>query len=301
MLVDIYFGLFKVKEVHAIKKSMTKLFEILLDRIAPPSVTFTLTEHEEEDKVTLVLMESQTNLVLEHQETVSQIMTPAQPNLEAASDMKTTLERIEMFSTSSNLKIPRVVEREMDEAPVNQIRADTAVSVASSVTASAKKAPSTTSSANAPQGKGKESGTEIPNPVTPIVRKNVVNKNTDIVTKVSAPYKEMGTPVVMSQESTQVTKADNMFNLGTMPASDDTELQNLDTSTVGLNRTVIDLTGTTSKIHGNEQGIKGIPEKGVMATSIEVNDNAQKTATDDFVPITRNQSQQHHGKNERWE
>ena len=37
LLVDIlYFGLFKIKEVHNIKKSMTKLFAILLDRIAPP-------------------------------------------------------------------------------------------------------------------------------------------------------------------------------------------------------------------------------------------------------------------------
>ena len=68
MLVDIYFGIFKVKEVQDIKKSMTKLFAILLDRIAPPSVTFTLTEQEE--KVTLVLNKAQIN-----KETGSPIMT----------------------------------------------------------------------------------------------------------------------------------------------------------------------------------------------------------------------------------
>ena len=74
----------------------------------------------------------------------------------------------------------------------------------------------------------------------------------DIVTKMPAAYKETETLAVMSQESTQVTKDENLFNLGTMQASDDTEIQNLDTSTVGLNRTVIDLTGTPSQIHGNE-------------------------------------------------
>ena len=73
MLVDIYFGLFKIKEVHDIKKSMTKLFAILLDRIAPSSITYTLTEQEE--KVTLVLNEAHTN-----QDTGSQTMTPGKTN-----------------------------------------------------------------------------------------------------------------------------------------------------------------------------------------------------------------------------
>ena len=79
MFVDIYFGMFKVKEVHAIKKSMTKHFTILLDRIAPPSVTFTLTEQE--DKVTLVIKEAQDN-----QEARSQIMTPRKPDMEEAGE-----------------------------------------------------------------------------------------------------------------------------------------------------------------------------------------------------------------------
>ena len=46
MLVDVYFGMFNIKEVQAIKKSMTELLMILLDQIAPPSITFTLTEKE---------------------------------------------------------------------------------------------------------------------------------------------------------------------------------------------------------------------------------------------------------------
>ena len=79
---------------------MTKLFAMLLDWIAPPLVMFTLTEHE--DKVTLVIKEAQVN-----QETRSQIMTPAKPDMEEAGEMDATLERIEIFSSSSNLKIPR--------------------------------------------------------------------------------------------------------------------------------------------------------------------------------------------------
>ena len=40
-----------------------------------------------------------------------------------------------------------------------------------------------------------------------------------------------------------------------MPASDDTEIQKLDTSAVGPNLSVIDLTGTPSQLHGNERRV----------------------------------------------
>ena len=56
MLVDVYFGVFKVKDIDRIKNSMTDLLRILLDRIAPPTVQFDLTEND--DKVTLVLKEN---------------------------------------------------------------------------------------------------------------------------------------------------------------------------------------------------------------------------------------------------
>ena len=54
-LVNIYFGLFKVKDISKIKTSMTELLRILLHKIAPKTVDFTLTEQE--DKVTLVIQE----------------------------------------------------------------------------------------------------------------------------------------------------------------------------------------------------------------------------------------------------
>ena len=37
-LVNIYFGLFKVKDISKIKTSMTELFRILLTKIAPPLI-----------------------------------------------------------------------------------------------------------------------------------------------------------------------------------------------------------------------------------------------------------------------
>ena len=54
-LVDIYFGLFKVKDISKIKMSMTELFRILLTKIAPSSIKFTLEEHD--DKVILTMKE----------------------------------------------------------------------------------------------------------------------------------------------------------------------------------------------------------------------------------------------------
>ena len=56
-LVDIYFGLFKVKGIIKIKTSMTELLRILLTKITPTSMKFTLTE--DNDEVTLVIKEAQ--------------------------------------------------------------------------------------------------------------------------------------------------------------------------------------------------------------------------------------------------
>ena len=55
-LMDIYFGLFKVSKI---KTSMTELFRILLTKIAPSSIKFTLEEHDE--KVTLTMKEVSEN------------------------------------------------------------------------------------------------------------------------------------------------------------------------------------------------------------------------------------------------
>ena len=116
------------------------------------------------------------------------------------------------------------------------------------------------------------------------------------------PDKETDTEAVMSQESTQVNKDGNLFNLGTMPASDDTEIHNQDTSTVGLNRAVIDLTGTPSQIHGNKQSDMGKPENPVKVTGntystykekivgdmvIEEKGKGLKITSDDFLPIKK--------------
>ena len=46
-LVNIYFGLFKVKDISKIKTSMTELLRILLNKIAPETVDFTLTEQDD--------------------------------------------------------------------------------------------------------------------------------------------------------------------------------------------------------------------------------------------------------------
>ena len=56
MLVNVYFGMFKVREVNKIKNSMTELFLIFLDRIAPTSLAFNLREHD--DEVTLTITDS---------------------------------------------------------------------------------------------------------------------------------------------------------------------------------------------------------------------------------------------------
>ena len=99
MLVDIYFGMFKIKDVHAIKNSMTKLFRTLLEQIAPPLTTFMLTEHD--DKITLVIRDIQENQVPQ-----LQFMTPAKSTMDTAGAMDATLEWIEMFSALSNFTIP---------------------------------------------------------------------------------------------------------------------------------------------------------------------------------------------------
>ena len=110
--------------------------------------------------------------------------------------MDATLERIENFSSSSNLKIPRA--KDTDRVPVHQVRADTATSVASSVTVSARKAPSITST----ETKQKESRQDTPTPVTPNVRKTMlVNENMEFVTKTPAVQKETETKAVMPHES----------------------------------------------------------------------------------------------------
>ena len=106
----------------------------------------------------------------------------------------------------------------------------------------------------------------------------------------------------MSHESpTQVNRDGNLFNLGMMPASDDTEIQKLDTSAVGLNRTVLDLTGTPSHIHGNEQrdmeefgntgGITGntystYKEKVAGGAVIDQTDKDTKIISKELKPIT---------------
>ena len=302
-LVDIYFGMFKVKEVHAIKNSMTKLLRILLDKIAPTLVTFTLTEQD--DEVTLVISEAKVQ-----QE--PQVMTPVQQQKGAATeDMDETLERITQYSVASNLMPSQTTATGMEVAPVNQVQAGIATSVASSVTVSARKASSTTSSVNTPQSKAKTKGTIIPNPVTPTVSKKIINENlenvnlenvnVEDVTKMPPASKVTEVGAVMSQESTQVNTDGNLFDLGTMPASDDTEIHKQDIASMGLNRTVIDLTGTPSHTHGNEQrgtlgnsgeseGVTGniyssYKEKLVGETVLEEKDKRSKTTSDDFVPV----------------
>ena len=220
--------------------------------------------------------------------------------------MDATLERIEIFSTSSNIVISRAeIEEEKDTAgvPVNQVRTDTATSVTSSVTASARKAPSIASTVNTPQSKQKDTEADVPNPVTPNVRRTVTNEGIEFVTKMPVIHKESETQVIKSQETTAQTHDDeNLFNLGTMPASDDTELQNMDNSLVRLNREVLESTGILPQIHGNHDGdveksVIPAHNPGTARSSykdivsgdtapIQAVENS-KEPNDEFVPITK--------------
>ena len=100
MLVNVYFGLFKVKEVDKIKSSMTDLFQILLDRIAPPTVKFDLTENN--DKVTLVITKNSVGSPLNQKE--SAVQQEAHCELETTDD---TIEWIATYSAASNIQLSR--------------------------------------------------------------------------------------------------------------------------------------------------------------------------------------------------
>ena len=103
-------------------------------------------------------------------------MTPVQPNTAATGTMDEVLERIAQYSAASNLTLLCTTETGTEVAPVNQVQADTATSVASSITISARKASSTTSLANTLQSRKKESRTDVPKPVALNVMKKVLGK-----------------------------------------------------------------------------------------------------------------------------
>ena len=167
--------------------------------------------------------------------------------------MDATLEQMEMFRTLSNIVILPITEEDKDRAPVNQVHVDTAACVASLVTVSARKALSMISSTYRPQSRKKESGMESPNPVTPNVMKRVAHENVKSVTKIPPANKMTGAGQIMSQESTQVDREGNLFDLGTMPESDDTKIIPIqDTPTAETNEKAIALIEPPTKVHGND-------------------------------------------------
>ena len=81
-----------------------------------------------------------------------------------AATMDDTIERIAIYSAVSNITLSH--PNMTTGAPVKQVQTDMAASVASSITASAKKA-SSILSVHTPQSHKKESRTQELNPVTP--------------------------------------------------------------------------------------------------------------------------------------
>ena len=153
--------------------------------------------------------------------------------------MDGTIERIATYSAASNIKLSRPTMTA--EAPVQQVQTDMAASVASSVTASVKKA-SSLLSVQTPQSLKKDSKTQEPNPVTPNLAKNIVKRAPPVITTGL-----MDT----TQYPSQVNGASDLFNLGIMPESDDMELPLKDVgeqvtgkNPISKDPTVIDLTMT---------------------------------------------------------
>ena len=255
MLVNVYFGVFKVKEVDKIKNSMTDLIRILLDRIAPSTVIFDLTEKD--DKVTLVIKDQPVpNQEHEHKSKEPQ----EQHDLETMDD---TLERIATYSAASNIKLSRP---QMNvEAPVKQVQTDMEASVASSVTASAKKVPSL-SSVQTPQSRKTDSEVQDPNPVTPNPARNNVKDALPVMTT---------RPIDSTKHPTPVNSANDLFNLGTMPESNDTELTFKDDGAQVTGRTpipkdptIIDLTMTETPADQPADNSESPQNKTLIATDI---------------------------------
>ena len=135
-LVDIYLGLFKVKDISKIKKSMTELLRILLIKIAPTSMKFTLTEHD--DEVTLVIQQVQHKDDNPGQGTIvpgTSVIPPTLPKKEETMD--NIVERITNFSVASNMMAR--INTGTPSALICQVQAGTTTSVALSVMVSAKK------------------------------------------------------------------------------------------------------------------------------------------------------------------
>ena len=138
-LVNIYFGLSKMKDTSKIKISMTELLRILVNKIVPKTVDFTLMEQD--NKVTLVIQEIEEDDKSPLPETSVVPQTSPEPKEEETMD--DTVERIMNFSVTSNMSTR--INTGTPSAPIRQVQAGTVASVASSVTVSAKKGLSTSS------------------------------------------------------------------------------------------------------------------------------------------------------------
>ena len=120
--------------------------------------------------------------------------------------MDDTIKRIVTYSAVSNIKLSHSTITA--EAPVKQVQTDMAASVASSVTASAKKA-SSLLSVQTPQSLKKDSEIQEPNPVTPNLAKNVIQGKTNIV-KRAPPVMTTGL-IDTTQYPSQVNSAGDLF------------------------------------------------------------------------------------------
>ena len=196
-LVDIYFGLFKVKDISKIKMSMTELFRILLTKIAPSLIMFTLEEHDE--KVTLILTEVSENSPEERSPTKKE------------DTIDDTVERIAQYSMASNLT--PAIQTSTLSAPIQQVQAGAAASVASSVTVSAKKGLST-SSACTPKSQSRHGSGFEPevHPVTPNLKTSTQLTTVIHMDKILATTE--------TQDTLHAAKSGHTFDLGTLPASE---------------------------------------------------------------------------------